>query len=60
MNRPSLSGVGSRIEHMSEGGVGLVEREALDAARAEQIAAYQAYYRRLERIAELDRLGVAQ
>ena len=44
---------------MSEGGVGLVEREALDAARAEQTAAYQAYYRRLERIAHLDRLGVA-
>ncbi|WP_328305294.1 HNH endonuclease signature motif containing protein [Actinomycetospora sp. NBC_00405] len=44
---------------MSEGGVGLVEREALDAARAEQTAAHQAYYRRLERIAHLDRLGVA-
>ena len=44
---------------MSEGGVGLVEREALDAARAEQAAAHQAYYRRLERIAHLDRLGVA-
>ena len=44
---------------MSEGGVGLVEREALDAARAEQTAAHQAYYRRLERIARLDRLGVA-
>src|SRR4051794_41945175 len=44
---------------MSEGGVGLVEREALDAARAEQTAANQAYYRRLERIAHLDRLGVA-
>ena len=36
---------------MSEGGVGLVEREALDAARAEQTAANRAYYRRLERIA---------
>jgi hypothetical protein len=57
--RPWLSGVGSRIEHMSEGGVGLVEREALDAARAEQTAAHQAYYRRLERIAHLDRLGLA-
>jgi hypothetical protein len=44
---------------MSEGGVGLVEREALDAARAEQTAAHQAYYRRLERIAHLDRLGLA-
>src|SRR4051794_41808339 len=44
---------------MSEGGVGLVEREALDAARAEQTAANQAYYRRLERVAHLDRLGVA-
>ncbi|GAA4756029.1 HNH endonuclease signature motif containing protein [Actinomycetospora chibensis] len=44
---------------MSEGGVGLVEREALAAARAEELATHQAYYRRLERIAELDRLGVA-
>ena len=37
----------------------MVEREALAAARAEDIAAHQGYYRRLERIAELDRLGVA-
>jgi hypothetical protein len=44
---------------MSEGGVGLVEREALEGARAEQTAAHQAYYRRLERIAEMDRLGLA-
>jgi len=45
---------------MSEWGVGLVEREALAAARAEEIAGNQAYYRRLERIAEMDRLGLAQ
>ncbi len=44
---------------MSEWGVGLVEREALAAARAEEIAGNQAYYRRLERIAELERLGLA-
>jgi hypothetical protein len=44
---------------MSEG-VGVVEREALAAARAEEIAGNQAYYRRLERIAEMDRLGLAQ
>ncbi|WP_328310671.1 HNH endonuclease signature motif containing protein [Actinomycetospora sp. NBC_00405] len=43
---------------MSEG-VGVVEREALAAARAEEIAGNQAYYRRLERIAEMDRLGLA-
>jgi hypothetical protein len=43
---------------MSEG-VGVVERAALAAARAEELASNQAYYRRLERIAELDRLGVA-
>ena len=44
---------------MSEG-VGVLNRAALEAARAEEIATNQAYYRRLERIAELDRLGVAQ
>ena len=58
-NGPWLSGVGSRIEHMSEWGAGLVEREALAAARVEELATNQAYYRRLERVAELDRLGVA-
>jgi hypothetical protein len=31
--RPWLSGVGSRIEHMSERVLGVVEREALDRAR---------------------------
>ena len=44
---------------MSEG-VGVLEREALEAARAEQVAANQAYFRRLEHVAGLGRLGVAE
>jgi len=36
--RPELSGVGSRIEHMSERVLGVVEREALDRARTRMVA----------------------
>ena len=36
--RPWLSGVGSRIEHMSERVLGVVEREALDRTRARLVA----------------------
>ncbi|MHC1563151.1 HNH endonuclease signature motif containing protein [Actinomycetospora sp. C-140] len=43
---------------MSEGGVGPVEREALDRARQRLVASRQEYYRGLEDIAELDRLAV--
>lgn len=44
---------------MSEGVVGPAEREALDRARRRLVASRCEYYRRLEDIAELDRLGVA-
>ena len=40
--------------------MGWVEREALDRARERMVARRATYYRRLEDIAELDRLGVAQ
>jgi hypothetical protein len=54
-----LSGVGSRIEHMSEDGVGVVERELLDRARAVEVARRRDHFARLELVAELDRQGVA-
>jgi hypothetical protein len=57
---PSLSGVDSRIERMSERGLGVVEREALDRARTRLVALRAEQYRLLEDIAELERLGVAQ
>jgi hypothetical protein len=44
---------------MSERGVGQVEREALDRARALEVAQRRGYYARLELFAELDGLDVA-
>ncbi|GAA4886990.1 HNH endonuclease signature motif containing protein [Actinomycetospora straminea] len=44
---------------MSEDVVGPAEREALDRARRRLVASRREYYRRLEDVAELDRLGVA-
>src|SRR3954454_20635932 len=44
---------------MSERGVGHVEREALDRARALEVAQRRGYYARLELIAEFERLDVA-
>jgi hypothetical protein len=40
--------------------VGVVERELLDRARDAEVARRRDYYRRLELVAELDRLGVAE
>ena len=57
--RPWLSGVGSRLEHMSERVLGVVEREALDRARARLVALRAEQFRLWEDIAELERLGVA-
>ena len=45
---------------MSEGGVGLVVREALEAARALEAEHRRGYYARLEQVASLERLGAAQ
>jgi hypothetical protein len=45
---------------MSERGLGVVEREALDRARTRLVALRAEQYRLLEDIAELERLGVAQ
>jgi hypothetical protein len=45
---------------MSEGGVGQVEREALDRVRERFAALRREQYRLLEDVAELQRLGVAQ
>ncbi|GAA4729218.1 HNH endonuclease signature motif containing protein [Actinomycetospora chibensis] len=45
---------------MSERVLGVVEREALDRARARMVALRAEQYRLLEDIAELERLGVAQ
>lgn len=54
-----MSGLWVRFEHMSEGGVGEVERTALDQAREAEVARRRAYFARLLEIAELDRLAVA-
>ncbi|WP_433029619.1 HNH endonuclease signature motif containing protein [Actinomycetospora sp. CA-053990] len=56
----SLSGVGSRIEHMSERELGVVEREALERARLGEIARRREAFARLEQVAELEQLGVAE
>ncbi|GAA4782654.1 HNH endonuclease signature motif containing protein [Actinomycetospora chlora] len=45
---------------MSERGVGVVERELLDRARAAEVARRRDYYARLELVAELDRAAVAE
>src|SRR4051812_48468490 len=56
-----LSGGCSTVEHMSEGGgVGQVEREALDRVRERFAALRRVRYRLLEDIADLQRLGVAR
>jgi hypothetical protein len=55
-----MSGVWSTFEHMSEDGVGAVEREALDRVRERFAALRREQYRLLEDIAEVHRLGVAR
>ena len=54
-----MSGVWSIFEHMSEGGVGAVEREALDRVRERFAALRRDQYRLWEDIADLQRRGVA-
>jgi hypothetical protein len=57
---PSVSGVCSTFEHMSEDGVGAVERELLTRARDAEVTRRRDHFARLELVAELEPHGVAQ